>query len=310
MTDDVNTVTRFDQHMDRIAAGDWLGVDEVQEWTGSADILPLGMLADTLRRRIHGSRTTYVRVAFCTLDDPTPGSVASAGEIRLTGAPETLDQALGAVTRVRAVAGGRTVAGFSWGDVEQLAEAAGAGGTRAVLHALRAEGLDALAELALDKVADLSSAVDELASSGFERIRLTIDHAPAAERSDLFWQAAALQERFGCIQTLSPLPMGRIARPSTGYEDVKMVAIARLAARNVPSIQVDWARYGPKLAQVALTFGADDVYGIAASDEAPGGRRRAPVEEIRRNIEAAGLEPVERDGRFFVSARHEDVATT
>ena len=78
---------------------------------------------------------------------------------------------------------------------------------------------------------------------------------------------------------------------------MKTVAIARLAAPNVPHIQVDWLRYGPKLAQVALTFGADDVDGISASDAAPEGRRRAPLEEIRRNIEAAGFEPVERDGR-------------
>ena len=83
-------------------------------------------------------------------------------------------------------------------------------------------------------------------------------------------------------------------RPTTGYEDVKMVAIARLAAPNIPSIQVDWRRYGPKLAQVALTFGADDIDGVSPSDEAPEGRRRAPLEEIRRNIEAAGFEPVER----------------
>ena len=69
-------------------------------------------------------------------------------------------------------------------------------------------------------------------------------------------------------------------RPTTGYEDVKMVAIARLAAPNIPTIQVDWQRYGPKLAQVALTFGADDVDGVSASDEAPEGRRRAPLEEI------------------------------
>ena len=63
-------------------------------------------------------------------------------------------------------------------------------------------------------------------------------------------------------------------RPTTGYEDVKMVALARLAAPNVPSIQVDWRRYGPKLAQVALTFGADDVDGVSPSDDAPG--RTAP----------------------------------
>jgi 2-iminoacetate synthase ThiH len=61
---------------------------------------------------------------------------------------------------------------------------------------------------------------------------------------------------------------------------------------------VDWPRYGPKLAQVALTFGADDIYGVSASDEAPEGRRRAPLEEIRRNIESAGFVAVERDGHF------------
>jgi len=81
---------------------------------------------------------------------------------------------------------------------------------------------------------------------------------------------------------------------------VKMVAIARLAAPEVPSIQVDWLRYGPKLAQVALTFGADDIDGISPSDAAPEGRRRVPLEEIRRNIDAAGYTPVERDGRFEI----------
>jgi aminodeoxyfutalosine synthase len=88
-------------------------------------------------------------------------------------------------------------------------------------------------------------------------------------------------------------------RPTTGYEDVKMIAVARLAAPDVPHVQVDWVRYGPKLAQVALTFGADDLDGVSASDDAPEGRRRAPLEEIRRNIQAAGFEPVERDGRFI-----------
>ena len=101
---------------------------------------------------------------------------------------------------------------------------------------------------------------------------------------------------------INPLPMSlNTFRPTTGYEDVKMVAVARLAAVGVPHVQVDWQRYGPKLAQVALTFGADDIYGVSPSDEAPEGRRRAPLEEIRRNIEAAGFQPAERDGRFATS---------
>jgi 2-iminoacetate synthase ThiH len=66
-------------------------------------------------------------------------------------------------------------------------------------------------------------------------------------------------------------------------------------------VQVDWLRYGPKLAQVALTFGADDVDNVSTSDDAPEGRRRAPLDEVRRNIEAAGFTPAKRDGRFVVS---------
>ena len=86
--------------------------------------------------------------------------------------------------------------------------------------------------------------------------------------------------------------------PSTGYDDLKRIALARMVVDNVPSIQVDWALYGPKLAQVALTVGADDVDGVSAEDDTGQGRRRAPLEEIRRNIRAAGQEPVERNGRF------------
>jgi aminodeoxyfutalosine synthase len=94
-----------------------------------------------------------------------------------------------------------------------------------------------------------------------------------------------------------PFTLGAF-RPTTGYDDVKTVALARLAAPNIPHVQVDWLRYGPKLAQVALTFGADDIDDVTASDVAPDGRRRAPLEEVRSNITAAGFEPAERDGRF------------
>jgi len=73
--------------------------------------------------------------------------------------------------------------------------------------------------------------------------------------------------------------------------------MARLLAGNIDSIQVDWPLYGPKLAQVALTMGADDVDGVSPL-EGDLGRRRSPIEEIRGNITAAGLEPLERNGRF------------
>jgi aminodeoxyfutalosine synthase len=220
-----------------------------------------------------------------------------AREVCITGIPDTAAVASSAVRSARAVAGNRTVCGFRWSDIERLAE--GAAERAALLAELRREGLDAVAELPLDATADITAAVEQLCAAGFEQIRLTVDAGGSASGPELWLRAAALQEACNRIQVLNPLPtVLKAFRPTTGYEDVRSVAIARLAAPNVPVIQVDWTRYGPKLAQVALTFGADDLWGVSASDEAPEGRRRAPREEIRRNIEAAGFEPVERDGRF------------
>jgi aminodeoxyfutalosine synthase len=290
--------TTFDQQMEQIAAGDRLTPDDIRALAASADVLPLGMLADTLRRRLHGSRATYLRVSPCQYDQPfTDAVLPAAQEIRITGAPESVEIAVTAVETARRLAGERTVAGFSWIDVERLA---GGGDVAPVLAALRGAGLDALAELPIDETADLPASLRALQRSGFDRVRLSVTRIAAAERTPLLLHACQLQDEFGVVESLDPLPTAlNTFRPTTGYEDVKMVAIARLAAPAVPSIQVDWRRYGPKLAQVALTFGADDLYGVSASDEAPEGRRRAAVEEIRRNIQAAGFEPVERDGRFL-----------
>jgi aminodeoxyfutalosine synthase len=286
----------YDAHLQRLAAGERLSPDEIRELARTPDILPLGMLADALRRRLHGTRVTFLRVATCAFDHSIADAVPPAArELRLTGSPETLNAAVSAVQAARSVAGVRTVSGFAWADAEKWRHDEGQG----VLKRLREAGLDAIAELALDRIADPRTALKALTARGFAQVRLSVASAAPAERTELLLRAAELQDEFGCVQALDPLPSKLAAyRPTTGYDDVKMVAIARLAAPNIPTIQVDWPRYGPKLAQVALTFGADDIYGVSASDEAPEGRRRAPLEEIRRNIEAAGFQPVERDGRF------------
>jgi aminodeoxyfutalosine synthase len=305
------TSTVFDQQLERVAAGERLDADTIRQMAQAPDILPLGMLADALRRRLNGTRTTYLRLAMCPFDASfADASPVSAREIRISGHPPTLDVAASAVHAARAVAGGRAVSGLSWNDVTHFA----AGGTPVsrVLKTLREAGLDAFAELPIDTIEDVGaaigqlkhagfdkSAIGQLKHAGFDKLRLTVEKMPSATRADLFLQLSELQQRFNCIESINPLPLALNAfRPTTGYEDVKMVAVARLAAPEIPHVQVDWMRYGPKLAQVALTFGADDVDGISASDDAPEGRRRAAVEEIRRNIQAAGFEAVERDGRF------------
>jgi aminodeoxyfutalosine synthase len=295
----MTTSTTFDRYQEQVAAGERLSPEAIRDLAATPDILPLGMLADTVRRRLHGTRATFVRVAPCAFDASFSEHVpAAAREIRITGAPETLTLAVEAIRTARAVAGDRAVSGLAWADVERFAERHHDRITD-VLRALRDAGLDAIAELPLDAIAEPAEAVDRLTAAGFQQLRLTIDRIAANERTPLLLRAADLQDQFACIQSIDPLPAAiNPLRPTTGYEDMKMVAMARLAAPNIPSVQVNWPRYGAKLSQVALTFGADDVYGVSADDDESQGRRRAPLEEIRRNIEAAGFEPAERDGRF------------
>lgn len=297
----MTTSSTFDHLLERVNAGERLQADDIDQLAAAPDILSVGMLADALRRRLHGTRVTYVRVTACPFDGSCADAVPPAArELRLTGSPATLAGALSAVQGAKAAAGARPVSGFSWLDVERLASGGGVAAAR-VLADLRAAGLDALAEIPLDAIDDAAAAVEALRTAGFDRLRLTNASAPVAARTALMLRAAALQERLGGIHAISPLPtVLDPMRPTTGYDDVKAVAIARLAAPGIQTIQVDWQRYGPKLAQVALTFGADDLDNVTASDESPDGRRRAPIEDVRRNIEAAGFTAAERDGRFHL----------
>ena len=268
------------------------------------DIISIGMLADDVRRQRHGARTTFVRVATTPADAGAPiVRPPAAGELRIVGAPASRAAAVARVREVAAVAAGAAVTGFSLADLEALA-ARERVTLRALLEELRAAGLELVAEAPIDRLQDPRRSIEEVNIAGLSLARLTVDKLPSADPVPLLKAVAELQRTVAVVRAFAPLPR-RVnpAAPTTGFEDVKHVALARLICDNVPSIQVDWSLYGPKLAQVALTIGADDVDAVSAADETSEGRRRAPLEEIRRNIIAAGQEPVERNGRFDVLAR-------
>ena len=162
-------------------------------------------------------------------------------------------------------------------------------------------GLDAVAEtpIDLDLLSQPATAVRAARDAGLGVWRLTVHRLADSARIATVERARDLQAAVGGFRTFAPLPRTvSVTEPTTGYDDVKQVALARVVVTNIDSIQVDWPIYGPKLAQVALTVGADDVDGIAAVDPGILGARRSPIEEIKGNIRAAALEAVERDGRF------------
>jgi aminodeoxyfutalosine synthase len=276
---------------------------EFSTLAASHDIIRLGIAADEARRLRHGTRTTFVRVS--EVDAATGAAVSTspaAGEIRIVGSPVSKSAAIERVKEVRAAIGRKPLSGFSLDDLEALAGRERVT-LRALLEDLTAVGLELVAEAPFDRLRDAKRSIEEVNIAGLRLARLTIHQLPTADVPALYKQIAALQYNVGVIPAFAPLPrVLNSAVPTTGYDDVKRVALARVFLEDVPSIQVDWRLYGPKLAQVALTVGADDLDAVSAVDDMSEGPRRAPLEEVRRNIRAAGFEPVERDGRFDLLA--------
>src|SRR3954447_17622977 len=94
---------------------------EWSELAASRDIIHLGMLADDVRRRLHGARTTYLRVTRVSADPGGPiPSAGSAGEVRIEGQPASREAAVSRIGEVRAVCGSRPLSAYSLADLEQL----------------------------------------------------------------------------------------------------------------------------------------------------------------------------------------------
>ncbi len=90
---------------------------------------------------------------------------------------------------------------------------------------------------------------------------------------------------------------------TTACDDLKTIAVSRLLLDNFAHIKAYWVMIGESLAQVALSFGADDLDGtiieekithMAGARSAKGLSRTA----MRRMIRAAGFRPVERDSFY------------
>lgn len=267
----------------------------IAELLAAPNLLDLGQRADEARRARHGNIATYVTV-FELAGDATeiPDGVR---EVRITGRPPSADAAVALVTAAKAAAGDRALTGFSLSDLIDLA-AEGGTSLEKLAARLSAAGLESVAEVPIDLVADPGRAVGELLAGGLAAWRVVVQRATWDERLALLDKVGELQRATGAVKVFAPLPrVDDRAEPSTGFDDVRTIAAARLTC-DVPRIQVDWPLYGPKLAQVALTYGADDIDGVSPVDTLGLGRRRAPIEDVERNIRAAGQEPQLRSGRL------------
>jgi aminodeoxyfutalosine synthase len=219
---------------------------------------------------------------------------AKAGEVRIFDTPSTLDAAVSVVRDAIGMTAPTPLSAFCLFELTKLSEP-----LPVVLRELKQAGLEVIAQAPFDRLASPERALDALGDAGLRLARLTINETPSRKWTDVCRNVAALPRHLGSLRAFAPLARALdYSQPTTGYADVKRVAVARILIQNLPTIQVDWALYGPKLAQVALTFGADDLDSVSAMDDESQGHRRSPLEEIKRNIEAASLRPVERDALF------------
>jgi cyclic dehypoxanthinyl futalosine synthase len=95
-----------------------------------------------------------------------------------------------------------------------------------------------------------------------------------------------------------PLPDGKHLLLADGHEYLKMLAISRVFLDNVPNIQSSWVTQGPKIGQLALFFGANDMGSVMMEENvvsAAGTTYRLSENEIRRLISDAGWTPQKRN---------------
>ncbi len=132
-----------------------------------------------------------------------------------------------------------------------------------------------------------------------------------AERVEHLVKLREAQDETGGFQTFIPLAfhpenteLDHIP-PTTGMMDLRTIAVSRLMLDNFPHIKAFWIMITPRIAQIALSFGADDIDGTVLEEHithdagatTPQGLTQ---KEMIRLIREAGRTPVERDTLYNV----------
>ncbi len=192
-----------------------------------------------------------------------------------------------------------------------------------VLAALKAAGLDSLpgggAEILDDAVRRVicprkasSAAWTEVVTTAHRlgiptNATLLYGHVETPrQRLEHLIRLRAIQDDTGGFQAFVAFPfhpentgLAHLSRVGA-WEDLKMVALARLVLDNFDHIKAFWMMLTLPVAQLALAFGADDLDGTVAEEKiihAAGARTGTSLsrEEIVALIREAGYVPVERD---------------
>lgn len=127
-----------------------------------------------------------------------------------------------------------------------------------------------------------------------------------SDRVDHLRQLRALQDETHGFTAFIPLPYQPennqipVTHPPTGFDTLRTIAVSRIYLDNFDHITAYWVGMGMKLAQVALSYGADDIHGTIleehifhmAGSKVPQLQTEAAMVGA---IQEAGREAVQRD---------------
>jgi aminodeoxyfutalosine synthase len=138
-----------------------------------------------------------------------------------------------------------------------------------------------------------------------ESARDRVEHLDALRR---------LQDETGGFLTYIPLAyhpdnnelgeeLHRVGTATTGFEDLKAIAVGRLFLDNIPHMKTHWPMVTPFLSQIALNFGCDDVEGTVVferiyHDAGARTQRGMAYYDLVQLIIGAGRHPVERNSLY------------
>jgi aminodeoxyfutalosine synthase len=140
------------------------------------------------------------------------------------------------------------------------------------------------------------------------------------DRVDHLLKLRLLQDETQGFVTYIPLafhpdntPLQHIPK-TTGFLDIKNIAVARLLLDNIAHIKAYWIMMTPRIAQIALRFGADDIDGTVVEEKIYHDAGATTSQSLRRGellslIRKAGREPVERDTLYRPVTRTETAFT-
>ena len=140
------------------------------------------------------------------------------------------------------------------------------------------------------------------------------------DRVDHLVKLRALQDDTHGFQTFIPLAfhpentsLEHIGK-TTGFADIRQIAVSRLMLDNIPHIKAYWIMMTPRIAQIAQRFGADDLDGTVVEEKIYHDAGATTSQNLRRGdllrlIREAGREPVERDTLYHAVQRTENAFT-